>query len=356
MNMANKTKAAFALAFLARQTLRAIYSAKSHPITAFFPLIFRFSSRWTILFYLLLSAFTLFGRSCVIHRVQLHSLRGSFRSTFSYFYRSACTTSINHHSCILFSYIFTLDYNFGSFVSPPPSGLPFLSILFVIFFFPVADSLSLFFYNISLILSFSILAFIFSTVLITILIYIFHSNYSSPSERFHGIHIYLVNDAYLKKNGFSRFCIYILAVTFLLSLISCSLLSNQLYKLRSHTILSRFFPSDKRTRKSFLSFIRLKKVFFFSSFSLYHFSLLFRFITADSHVFLVRPLSVTLFFSFLLVAKQILRLSFHSFVFNRTMRRWISWFSSLLSVSLITVLRWGEIIYSRFSFATIGGI
>lgn len=149
MNMANKTKAAFALAFLARQTLRAIYSAKSHPITAFFPLIFRFSSRWTILFYLLPSAFTLFGRSCVIHRVQLHSLRGSFRSTFSYFYRSACTTSINHHSCILFSYIFTLDYNFGSFVSPLPSGFPFLSILFLIFFFQW-PTLYLYFSTISL--------------------------------------------------------------------------------------------------------------------------------------------------------------------------------------------------------------
>lgn len=268
MNMANKTKAAFALAFLARQTLRAIYSAKSHPITAFFPLIFRFSSRWTILFYLLLSAFTLFGRSCVIHRVQLHSLRGSFRSTFSYFYRSACTTSINHHSCILFSYIFTLDYNFGSFVSPLPSGLPFLSILFLIFFFQ-SLTLYLYFSTISLsILSFSILAFIFSTVLITILICIFHSNYSSPSERLHGIHIYLVNDAYLKKNGFSRFCIYILAVTFLLSLISCSLLSNQLYKLRSHTILSRFFHLTNALEKVFLSFIRLKKVFFFFFFSL----------------------------------------------------------------------------------------
>lgn len=264
MNMANKTKAAFALAFLARATLRAIYSAKSHPITAFFPLIFRFSSRWTILFYLLLSAFTLFGRSCVIHRVQLHSPRGSFRSTFSYFYRSACTTSINHHSCILFSYIFTLDYNFGSFVSPLPSGLPFLSILFPIFFFPVTDSLSLFFYNISLILSFSILAFIFSTVLITILICIFHSNYSSSSERFHGIHIYLVNDAYLKKNGFSRFCIYILAVTFLLHVPHFLLI---IIKPTLQITISyypfTFFPSDKRARKSFFILHPTKKSFFF---------------------------------------------------------------------------------------------
>lgn len=209
-------------------------------------------------------------------------------------------------------------------------------------FFPVTDSLSLFFYNISLILSFSILAFIFSTVLITILICIFHSNYSSCWERFHGIHIYLVNDSYLKKNGFSRFCIYILAVTFLLYLHIPHFLLIIIKPTLQITISYypfTFFPSDKRTRKSFLSFIRLKKVFFFPSFSLYHFSLLFRFITADSHVFLVHPLSVTLFFSFLLVAKQILRLSFHSFVFNRTMRRWISWFSSLLSVSLITVLR-----------------
>lgn len=117
-----------------------------------------------------------------------------------------------------------------------------------------------------------------------------------------------------------------------------------------------FFSIWQTHQKKFFILHPTKKKFFFSSFSLYHFSLLFRFITADSHVFLVRPLSVTLFFSFLLVAKQILRLSFHSFVFNRTMRRWISWFSSLLSVSLITVLRWGEIIYSRFSFATIGGI
>lgn len=304
--------------FLHEQRYERFIQLNPIPITAFFPLIFRFSSRWTILFYLLLSAFTLFGRSCVIHRVQLHSLRGSFRSTFSYFYRSACTTSINHHSCILFSYIFTLDYNFGSFVSPLRSDLPFLSILFLIFFFPVTDSLSLFFYNISLILSFSILAFIFSTVLITILICIFHSNYSSFSERFHGIHIYLVNDAYLKKNGFSRFCIYILAVTFLLHVPHFLLI---IIKPTLQITISyypfTFFPSDKRTRKSFFILHPTKKSFFFSSFSLYHFSLLFRFITADSHIFLVRPLSVTLFFSFLLVAKQILRLSFHSFVFNR---------------------------------------
>lgn len=290
MNMANKTKAAFALAFLARQTLRAIYSAKSHPITAFFPLIFRFSSRWTILFYLLLSAFTLFGRSCVIHRVQLHSLRGSFRSTFSYFYRSACTTSINHHSCILFSYIFTLDYNFGSFVSPLPSGLPFLSILFLIFFFPVADSLSLFFYNISLILSFSILAFIFSTVLITILICIFRSNYSSPSERLHGIHIYLVNDAYLKKNGFSRFCIYILAVTFLLYLHVPHFLLIIIKPTLQITISYypfTFFPSDKRTRKSFFILHPTKKSFFFLLFL----STIFRF----SSVSLLRTHTFSLF-------------------------------------------------------------
>lgn len=290
MNMANKTKAAFALAFLARQTLRAIYSAKSHPITAFFPLIFRFSSLWTILFYLLLSAFTLFARPCVIHRAQLHSLRGSFRSTFSYFYRSACTTSINHRSCILFSYIFTLDYNFGSFVSPLPSGLPFLSILFLIFFFPVTDSLSLFFYNISLVLSFSILAFIFSTVLITILICIFHSNYSSSSERFHGIHIYLVNDAYLKKNGFSRFCIYKLAVTSLLYLHVPHFLLIIIKPTLQITISYypfTFFPSDKRTRKSFLSFIRLKKVFFFLLFL----STIFRF----SSVSLLRTHTFSLF-------------------------------------------------------------
>lgn len=75
-------------------------------------------------FYLLLSPLTLFARSHVIHRAQLHSLRDSFHSIFSYFYRSAYTTSINHHSCTPFSHIFTSDYNFGSFVSPLPDSLP----------------------------------------------------------------------------------------------------------------------------------------------------------------------------------------------------------------------------------------
>lgn len=86
-------------------------------------------------FYLLLSPLTLFARSHVIHRAQLHSLRDSFHSIFSYFYRSAYTTSINHHSCTPFSHIFTSDYNFGSFVSPLPDSLPFLPVLFLIFFF-----------------------------------------------------------------------------------------------------------------------------------------------------------------------------------------------------------------------------
>lgn len=89
-----------------------------------------------------LSPLTLFARSRVRHRARLHSPRGSFRSIFSYFYRSAYTTSINHHSCTPFSYIFTSDYNFESFVSSLPGGLPFLPVR--LFFF---QSLTLYLYS-----------------------------------------------------------------------------------------------------------------------------------------------------------------------------------------------------------------
>lgn len=121
--------------FSCTTTLRAIYSAKSYYLLHSSHLSFLLVINNAFPFYLLFSPLILFARSCVIHRAQLYSLRGSFRSIFSYFYRSAYTTNINHHSCTPFSYIFTLDYNFGSFVFSLPGGFPFLPVLFFIFFF-----------------------------------------------------------------------------------------------------------------------------------------------------------------------------------------------------------------------------
>lgn len=137
----------------------------------------------------------------------------------------------------------------------------------------------------------------------------------------HDICIYLVNDSYLKKNGLSQFRTYFplfFYVYFSMSLISCSLPSNQLYKLRSHTIFPRFFYLTNTLS------IYIEKVFFPSSSlsTIFHSSSVS--LPRASHVSLVHPLSVTLFFSFLLVAR--LRLSFHSFVFNRTTRRWFHGF------------------------------
>jgi hypothetical protein len=113
-------------------TLRAIYSAKSYYLLLSSHLSFLLVINNAFPFYLLLSplSYSICTFMCYPPSPALFS---SFRSIFSYFYRFAYTTNINHHSCTPFSYIFTLDHNFGSFVSSLPGGLPFL--LFSSFFF-----------------------------------------------------------------------------------------------------------------------------------------------------------------------------------------------------------------------------
>lgn len=144
-----------------RTTSIAIYSSKSHLILLPFLLSSSISPRVEQCFPILFTP-----RHLLYLRVHVLSTEpssilfgGSFRSIFSYFYRPAYTTSINHHSCTLFSYIFTLDYNFGSFVSSLPNGLPFL--FSSLSFFSVTDTLSLFFYHIFVVLSFSFILGVF---------------------------------------------------------------------------------------------------------------------------------------------------------------------------------------------------
>lgn len=131
------------------------YPAKSGPITSLSPLISRSVSSWrTMLSHSIRSFHHLL---CSLHssltqsirpRVRALSiellaplLRGSFRSTFSYFCHFASITSINHHTFVQpppappAPRILTSDCNFGSFVWSLLGSLLFLPVLHLIFSF-----------------------------------------------------------------------------------------------------------------------------------------------------------------------------------------------------------------------------
>jgi len=123
--------------------------SKFYPII-FSSLIFCFSSQRTILciyyVYLLLSPPPLLY-FCAFTSKSIDPISILFRIFFVQFlhiFIVSPTLPISIHSCTLFSYIFTLDYNFGSFVPP------FLTVFhFYLFFFlssfSITDFLSLFF-------------------------------------------------------------------------------------------------------------------------------------------------------------------------------------------------------------------
>jgi len=129
-------------------------------------------------------------------------------------------------------------------------------------------------------------------------------------------HSYLSNNLHQKEWLFSN--LYIFLVAFLLyfpcpSFPTYYYRTTLVYRLWFYIIFSSFMFFIWQTRLEIESP-------FFSIFCSFFVSLL-----RTSHIFLIHLLSVALFFSFLLVTRKILRLSFHSFVFNRKCfnRRWL---------------------------------
>lgn len=182
----------------------------------------------------------------------------------------------------------------------------------------MCETLSLFFYHISLALSSYILVsliFSISTVLIIVLICVFL--FIPPVRK---DFVWHCTTRTLRKTVYFDFA-HIFTVAFLsyicmsLALISHSL--NQLCKLHSH--IFTLFLTKKR---------RLEQIFFFSL----PFLALVPFHYREPHTFSLFIHWVLHYFA--MVAKQILCLRFHSFVFNRTMRRWTLQ-SSFLVISLI---------------------
>lgn len=177
-----------------------------------------------------------------VFAIELHSPRDSFRSIFSYFYRSAYTTSINHHNCTL-SLIFSPRTIISGRLSP-------LSL--AVFRFYLFSSFSFSHWHFIFILlpyfcrSF-ILIFSTCTVLITVLINVFLFKFLSFEKIWLTfVFIYLMirilrRTATLDFAHISRRVPF----TFFMSLTSRLLPLNQFHRLRSHILLSRFFSSDK---------------------------------------------------------------------------------------------------------------
>lgn len=145
----------------------------------------------------------------------------------------------------IFSYIFTSDYNFGSFVSSLPGGLPFLPILFfsvtryfifilLPYLFALSFSSSLYSFNYSFNLCLLFKFLLFERILYDIRTFI------------------LVNDSYFEKNSCS------FAHIFHVSSLISRLLLNQFYEL-SYIVFSRSFHLTNTPRRN-------KSLFFFPPF------------------------------------------------------------------------------------------
>lgn len=125
------------------------------------------------------------------------------------------------------------------------------------------------------------------------------------------IYIYLI--IHIKKNGCSRIYTYFPSLFFYIVPHFPLVIIELPYSTDDYDLI--IFSSDKWLFH-LINLPRNRKSFFF-----FYFLFLFRFITSDfTHIFLIHLLSVALFFSSLLVIRKILRLSFHSFVFNRKYR------------------------------------